>query len=142
MKEEKNHHTDKDKDMLKDKKKYKDEYVREDINGQGEIENLEKDLDTGLVDTEKALNMQREMLITSYENKLGELKKELELRMKVEIHEVEERKNEHINDLMKNHEEAFKEMKEYYNDITRENLELIRMYKEKLIDIRNQIEQN
>jgi|TARA_B110000305_G_C19384464_1_gene611425 hypothetical protein len=57
MKEEKNHHTDKDKDMLKDKKKYKDEYVREDINGQGEIENLEKDLDTGLVDTEKALNM-------------------------------------------------------------------------------------
>jgi len=60
--------------------------------------------------------------------------------MKVEIHEVEERKNEHINSLMKNHEEAFKEMKEYYNDITRENLELIRMYKEKLIDIRNQIE--
>jgi len=57
--------------------------------------------------------------------------------MKVEIHEVEERKNEHINSLMKNHEEAFKEMKEYYNDITRENLELIRMYKEKLIDIRN-----
>lgn len=137
MKEEKNHHTDKDKDMLKDKKKYKDEYVREDINGQGEIENLEKDLDTGLVDTEKALNMQREMLISSYETKLSELKKELELRMKVEIHEVEERKNEHINSLMKNHEEAFKEMKEYYNDITRENLELIRMYKEKLIDIRN-----
>ena len=62
--------------------------------------------------------------------------------MKVEIHEIEERKNQHINDLMKNHEEAFKEMKEYYNDITRENLELIRMHKEKLIDIRNQIEQN
>ena len=80
------------------------------------------------------------MLIGSYEKKLGDLKKELELRMKVEIHEVEERKNEHINSLMKNHEEAFKEMKEYYNDITRENLELIRMYKEKLIDIRNQIE--
>lgn len=140
MKEEKNHHTDKDKDMLKDKKKYKDEYVREDINGQGEIENLEKDLDQNLVDTEKGLNMQREMLIASYEKKLEELKKELELRMKVEIHEVEERKNEHINDLMKNHEEAFKEMKEYYNDITRENLDLIRMYKEKLIDIRNQIE--
>ena len=62
--------------------------------------------------------------------------------MKVEIHEIEERKNQHINDLMKNHEEAFKEMKEYYNDITRENLELIRMHKEKLIDIRNQIDQN
>jgi len=52
--------------------------------------------------------------------------------MKVEIHEIEERKNQHINDLLKNHEEAFREMKDYYNDITRENLELIRMYKKKL----------
>ena len=62
--------------------------------------------------------------------------------MKVEIHEIEERKNQHINELMKNHEEAFKEMKEYYNNITRENLELIRMHKEKLQDIKHQIEQN
>ena len=67
---------------------------------------------------------------------------ELELRRKVEIHEIEERKNQHINDLMKNHEEAFREMKEYYNDITRENLELIKMHKEKLVDIRAQIEAN
>lgn len=70
------------------------------------------------------------------------LKKELQLRLKVEIHEIEERKNQHINDLNKNHEEAFKEMKEYYNDITRENLELIKMHKEKLVDIRATIEAN
>jgi hypothetical protein len=36
---------------------------------------------------------------------------------------------------MTNHERAFKEMKDYYNDITRENLELIKMHREKLIDI-------
>ena len=53
------------------------------------------------------------MLIGSYEKKLGDLKKELELRMKVEIHEIEERKNEHINELMHNHEQAFTEMKQY-----------------------------
>jgi len=57
--------------------------------------------------------------------------------MKVEIHEIEERKNQHINDLMKNHEDAFREMKEYYNDITKENIELIRMHKEKLMDIKD-----
>ena len=62
--------------------------------------------------------------------------------MKVEIHEIEERKNQHINDLMKNHEDAFREMKEYYNDITKENIELIRMHKEKLMDIKDQIENN
>lgn len=66
----------------------------------------------------------------------------MELRRKVEVHEIEERKNQHIFELMKHHEDAFKEMKEYYNDITRENLELIRMNKEKLVDIKNQIDQN
>jgi hypothetical protein len=77
---------------------------------------------------EQGLNTQRILLIESYEQKLQDLKEELDLRMKVEIHEIEERKNQHINELMKNHEDAFREMKEYYNDITRENLELIRMH--------------
>lgn len=62
--------------------------------------------------------------------------------MKVEVHEIEERKNQHINDLMKAHEAAFQEMKEYYNDITRENLELIRTHRKKLEEIGASIEQN
>eukprot|EP00968_Pinguiococcus_pyrenoidosus_P009520 scaffold736_cov254-Pinguiococcus_pyrenoidosus.AAC.44 len=45
---------------------------------------------------------------------------------KVDIHEMEERKNLHINELMQNHEVAFRQMKDYYNRITRDNLELIR----------------
>jgi len=67
------------------------------------------------------------------------LEEELTLRMKVEIHEIEERKNEHINQLMTNHEQAFREMKVYYNDITRENLELIKVHKEKLEEIKEKI---
>ena len=81
-------------------------------------------------------------MIEEYEEKLNILSDELNLRMKVEIHEIEERKNQHINTLMKNHEEAFHDRKEYYNDITRENLEMIRGYKERLVEIKNQIDQN
>ena len=33
-------------------------------------------------------------------------------------------------------------MKEYFNDITRENLELIKMYKSKLVEVKSQIEAN
>lgn len=76
-------------------------------------------------------------MILNYEVKLQRLEAELDLRMKVEIHEIEERKNEHINELMHNHEEAFTEMKQYFNDITRENLELIKQHKEKLSELRN-----
>lgn len=43
---------------------------------------------------------------------------------KVDIHEIEERKNLHINDLMRNHEKAFGQMKAYYNDITNDNLKV------------------
>ena len=33
-------------------------------------------------------------------------------------------------------------MKDYYKDITKENLDLIRMYKDKCVDVSNQTEQN
>lgn len=43
----------------------------------------------------------------------------------MEVSEVEERKNSHINELNNNHEKAFTDMKNYYNDITLNNLALI-----------------
>ena len=43
---------------------------------------------------------------------------------------MEERKNYHINELMKKHEKAFGEIKNYYNDITHNNLDLIKSLKE------------
>jgi growth arrest-specific protein 8 len=86
--------------------------------------------------------LQKEDLIGSYELKLENLKEELELRMKVEIHEIEERKNQHRNDLMENHTNSFKEMKDYYNQITRESLELIKVLKERLQDIKDNIKKN
>ena len=45
---------------------------------------------------------------------------------------MEERKNFHINELMKKHEKAFGEIKNYYNDITHNNLDLIRSLKEEV----------
>jgi len=73
---------------------------------------------------------------------MKQLEEELDLRMKVEIHEIEERKNDHINELMQNHELAFKEMKQYFNDITRENLELIKQHREKYAELQKQTATN
>lgn len=44
---------------------------------------------------------------------------------RMEIMEIDERKNSHINDLVLHHTKAFNEMKNYYNDITLNNLALI-----------------
>jgi chromosome segregation ATPase len=56
----------------------------------------------------------------------------MELRRKTEIHEIEERKNQQINDLLRNHEKAFSDIKNYYNDITLNNLNLINTLKSEI----------
>jgi hypothetical protein len=61
----------------------------------------------------------------TYEARMDALRKDQALRHKVEVHEVEERKNNHINQLLRAHESAFAEMKRYYNDITEANLALV-----------------
>ena len=64
-----------------------------------------------------------------YQEKLAKMKEDLELKLKVDIHELEERKNLHINELIKNHEAAFEDLRTYYNEITRDNLKLIKDHK-------------
>ncbi|KAL7979696.1 hypothetical protein Chor_004854 [Crotalus horridus] len=71
-----------------------------------------------------------------YEKKMRVLRDELDLRRKTEIHEIEERKNGQINTLMKNHEKAFSDIKNYYNDVTLNNLALINTLKEQMEEMK------
>ncbi|XP_022249678.1 growth arrest-specific protein 8-like isoform X2 [Limulus polyphemus] len=75
-----------------------------------------------------------------YEKKMKVLRDELELRRKSEIHDIEERKNQQINNLMKNHDKAFSDIKNYYNDITLNNLALINTLKEQLENMKKKEE--
>jgi hypothetical protein len=77
-----------------------------------------------------------------YQRKLEQLESNLELRRKVEVHEIEERKNLHINNLMKKHEEAFGQIKDYYNDITNDNLTLIRKLKDEVSEMKEKKREN
>jgi len=72
-----------------------------------------------------------------YEQKLTSQYESLILKHRMEITEVEERKNAQIANLIKNHENAFTEMKNYYNDITLNNLSLIKSIKVNFIVIIN-----
>lgn len=60
-----------------------------------------------------------------YEKKMQTLRQEEEQKRKTEVHEIEERKNSHINTLMENHEKAFRDMRNYFNDNIRKNLNVI-----------------
>jgi chromosome segregation ATPase len=75
-----------------------------------------------------------EQLRLKYEGRLQSSRAELQLRHKVETHEVEERKNLHINQLMIAHDAAFSEMRSYYNSVTKANLELISQLKQQIAE--------
>ncbi|CAD7697580.1 unnamed protein product [Ostreobium quekettii] len=86
--------------------------------------------------------LQARELQLKYEKKMKLLRDDLDLRRKQEIHEIEERKNTHINDLMKKHDKAFAEIKNYYNDITHNNLDLIKTLKEDVTEMKKKETQN
>lgn len=71
-------------------------------------------------------------LIKKCKLRIKKLQYDLELHCRVEIHEVEERKNQFINDLIVNHNISYNKMKSYYNDITSSNIQLILELKNKI----------
>lgn len=72
----------------------------------------------------------------NFEQRMKMVRERLEARRKAETAAIEERKNIHIEHLMKAHEKAFAEIKNYYNDITHNNLDLIKSLKEEVADMR------
>lgn len=68
---------------------------------------------------------QCDMLEGKMDKRLTALRNQLSLKHRMELTEVEERKNSQITLLVDNHQQAFIDLKSYYNDITLNNLALI-----------------
>ncbi|KAF5299343.1 hypothetical protein FQA39_LY02516 [Lamprigera yunnana] len=83
-------------------------------------------------ETMKTFEMKAKETDTKYSKKYSKLLDELEVKHKLELSEIEERKNTQISRLISNHEKSFTEMKNYYNDITLNNLALISSLKDQL----------
>uniref|UniRef100_A0A1A9W1X5 Dynein regulatory complex subunit 4 n=1 Tax=Glossina brevipalpis TaxID=37001 RepID=A0A1A9W1X5_9MUSC len=77
-----------------------------------------------------------------HEEKMLSLKFDLELVYRMQMFEVEERKNAQIQKLIDNHDTAFNDMKNYYNDITLNNLSLISSLKQQMEVLRKQTERS
>lgn len=123
-------------DLRKDKRGLKVELKEHQLANEDSIKALKLKHDQEV--TQLRADFEREMkeLISKYDKKMKQQRDELELRRKTEIHEIEERKNMQINALIKQHEKAFSDIKNYYNDITLNNLALINTLKEQLEEMK------
>lgn len=129
-----------EQDFRTDKRSLKVELKEQELSNEDVVKNLKKTHDEAVTDLRSDFERQAREIERKYERKMRALRDELDLRRKTEIHEVEERKNSQINTLMKNHEKAFSDIKNYYNDITLNNLALINTLKEQVEEMKKKEE--
>lgn len=125
-----------EQELRSDKRALKVELKEQELSHEDVIKNLKKTNDEQITDLRADFERQAREIEQKYEKKMRTLRDELDLRRKTEIHEIEERKNSQINTLMKNHEKAFSDIKNYYNDITLNNLALINTLKEQVEEMK------
>jgi len=129
-------HRQHEAESKRDKRSLKLELKELELAHEDAIRELKQENDKNVTKLRQQYEREVKELQQKYEKKMKLLRDDLELRRKVEILEIEERKNNHINELMKKHEKAFGEIKNYYNDITHNNLDLIRSLKEEVAEMK------
>lgn len=133
-------HQASEQELRKDKRSLKVDLKESELANEDHVKTLLRGKDEEITRLRNDFERQAKEIEAKYEKKMRTLREELELRRKTEIHEIEERKNGQINTLMKNHEKAFSDIKNYYNDITLNNLALINSLKEQVEEMRKKEE--
>jgi len=102
-----------------------------------DIEKEKKTLQNNYDDKKKQLEQRLRDIIKNYKQKLIQLKADLDLRLKVEIHELEERKNLHIHNLDKVFQDKMNNWKAENINQIKESIKIIKENIETLKDLEN-----
>ncbi|XP_069491653.1 dynein regulatory complex subunit 4 [Ambystoma mexicanum] len=129
-------HRSQEGELRNDMRTLKVELKEQELANEMVVKNLKLKQDEEVTRLRNDFERQAREIESKYDKKMRVLRDELDLRRKTEIHEIEERKNGQINALMRNHEKAFSDIKNYYNDITLNNLALINSLKEQMEDMK------
>ncbi|XP_050778250.1 dynein regulatory complex subunit 4 isoform X1 [Gopherus flavomarginatus] len=129
-------HRTQEMELHKDMRTLKVELKEQELANEVVVKNLRMKQEEEITRLRSDFERQVKEIEAKYDKKMRVLRDELDLRRKTEIHEIEERKNGQINTLMKNHEKAFSDIKNYYNDVTLNNLALINTLKEQMEEMK------
>ncbi|KFO63384.1 Growth arrest-specific protein 8, partial [Corvus brachyrhynchos] len=129
-------HWDQEQELWKEKRSLNIKLKEQELANEAAITNLCLKHEEEMARLRSDFEMQTKEMEAKYTRKMQALRDEMDLRRKTELHELEERKNTQISELMGNHEGAFGAIKNYYNDITAKNLTLINLLKEQVEDLK------
>ncbi|XP_036441402.1 dynein regulatory complex subunit 4 [Colossoma macropomum] len=133
-------HGDLENELRKGMRTLKVDLREQELSNENLIKSLKLKHDEEITKLRNDFERQVREIEAKYEKKMQALRQEQDQRRKTEISDIEERKNSQINTLMKNHEKAFSDIKNYYNDITLNNLALINSFKEQVDEMKRKEE--
>uniref|UniRef100_A0A1B6D8X8 Dynein regulatory complex subunit 4 n=1 Tax=Clastoptera arizonana TaxID=38151 RepID=A0A1B6D8X8_9HEMI len=136
LKMEESDHTKQELELYKDKMILKETIVRLNLAHQEDIKSLHLGHSKELSQLRSQFGEKYDNLERKIDKRLAALRNQLGLKHRIELTEVEERKNNQISLLVNNHQQAFTDLKSYYNDITLNNLALITSLKEQLEEVK------
>jgi hypothetical protein len=100
------------------------------------VKSLKQEQDRTITALRADFERRAKELQLTHERRARVLREQLEANRKSEVQRIEQRKDAHIDELLKTHERAFAEIKNYYNDITHNNLDLIKSLKEEVAEMK------
>ncbi|GBG32775.1 Growth arrest-specific protein 8-like [Hondaea fermentalgiana] len=128
LEEDKHRHAE--TELKKDERALKIELKETELSHEDFIKSLKQEQDRRITELRQNFERRARELQLKHERRSRVLREQLEAQRKADIQRIEQRKDSHIDELMKTHEKAFAEIKNYYNDITHNNLDLIKSLKE------------
>ncbi|EGD78773.1 growth arrest-specific protein 8 [Salpingoeca rosetta] len=126
--------------LRRDKRDLKVSMKEQELDHIAAVKQLQVEYDKKMTQLYEEKEQQGREIRQKYEQMMDALQEDMNLQRKAEIHEIEERKNQQIHTLVKNHEKAFSDIKNYYNDITLNNLALINTLKEQVEEMKKREE--
>lgn len=125
-------HRDGEAELKADKRSLKVELKEMQLSHEEYLTTLKTEHDKAITMLRLEFEREAKELQQQYEDWMKTMRTRLESQRTAEIRSIEERKARHVAALMKSHDAAFQEIKNYYNEITHSNLDLIHSLKEEL----------
>ncbi|KAK4881160.1 hypothetical protein RN001_004479 [Aquatica leii] len=127
-----------ERELVDDKMRLKKQLREQEVSFQDLIKALKLKHSEDLSKVKKQFETRAKEIERKYSKKYFTIMEELEVKRRMEVSEIEERKNCQISTLINDHEKVFTEMKNYYNDITLNNLALISSLKDQILVFKKQ----
>jgi len=125
-------HMERSAEMGREKKELKRDMKEQQLKNEDDVDMIGKGFDKRRLKVRETFEEKERNLEKQYERQVDEVKKDLDLHQRVEMHGTEERTNKHINELMGNHQESFGEVKDYWKEVTKDNLQLVQSLKDSI----------